>query len=87
MRLLPLIVGLGPDDVCSPLSQVYATLEEEGLMARCWRLPAHVATDAELLRAHTEEHMKHVSIPKGLKQMQGFAWAFVCSYRVTSKIS
>lgn len=45
----------------SPPAQMYATLEEEGLLDRCWRLPTVAATDEDLLRAHSAEHLERVS--------------------------
>jgi len=37
-----------------------AKLEEDGLAARCSRLPSRRATDAELLEVHTQEHIQGV---------------------------
>ncbi|GFR45035.1 hypothetical protein Agub_g6402 [Astrephomene gubernaculifera] len=53
---------LGPDHYERParIIQLHATLEEQQLMGRCWRLVARQATDAELLLAHSEEHIRKV---------------------------
>lgn len=42
------------------IMEVFKILEEEGLLARCWRLPARKATDDELLLCHTKEHVEKV---------------------------
>jgi len=36
------------------------TMEEEGLLGRCWRLPTRAASDADLLKAHSPEHVAQV---------------------------
>ncbi|KAG1655847.1 hypothetical protein FOA52_006221, partial [Chlamydomonas sp. UWO 241] len=41
--------------------QVFETLQDEGLMDRCFLLPARPATDAELLRVHPQAHIDKVT--------------------------
>ncbi|GIL42506.1 hypothetical protein Vafri_463 [Volvox africanus] len=40
--------------------QLHATLNEQGLMDRCWHLVPRQATDEELLLGHSEEHIRKV---------------------------
>lgn len=52
----------GPEHVEQPqrIIQVYMTLEEEGLLGRCWRVPTCAASDANLLLAHSPEHVAQI---------------------------
>ena len=43
------------------LTAVLEVLQAGGLLDQCVRLPARSATDEELLRVHTAEHLKHVT--------------------------
>ena len=43
------------------LTAVLDVLQAGGLLDQCVRLPARSATDDELLRVHTSEHLKHVA--------------------------
>ncbi len=42
------------------LEAIWGRLESDALVARCERVPAREATDAELLRIHTPEHIAHI---------------------------
>ncbi|EFJ51178.1 hypothetical protein VOLCADRAFT_120505 [Volvox carteri f. nagariensis] len=52
----------GPDHYERPsrIIQMYATLQEQGLLGRCWRLVPRQATDEELLLGHSEDHIRKV---------------------------
>ena len=43
------------------LTAVLGVLQAGGLLEQCVQLPARSATDEELLRVHTAEHLKHVA--------------------------
>ncbi|GLC51841.1 hypothetical protein PLESTB_000554400 [Pleodorina starrii] len=52
----------GPDHFERParIIALHATLQDQGLMGRCWQLVPRLATDEELLLAHSEEHIRKV---------------------------
>jgi len=59
------------------------TLEEEGLLGRCWRVPSLAASDTDLLRAHSPEHVFQVKA-WNTEHLYKFGCAVWCSCAIHS---
>jgi len=73
---------IGPEHYERPqrIIRVFETLRDEGLLSRCYQLPARGATDAELLQVHPQEHIDKVQNLYGSRDEDKRGDAFITAF-------